>query len=51
MSIMKYFFSKKYREETKRNFSNEIIHRINDSERELEMIYKNIFNNTQADVA
>jgi len=42
MNILKYIFSKKYREKTKRNFSYKITDRIDASDREIEMIYKEI---------
>ena len=42
MNIVKYIFSKKYREETKRDFSYQITDRINASDRKIEMIYKEI---------
>lgn len=45
MSIIKYIFSKTYREETKRNFSYQIIDRINDYDRDIEIIYKEILKN------
>ena len=45
MSILKYVFNKKYREETKRKFSYQITDRINSSNRKIEMIYKEILRN------
>ena len=45
MSILKYIFSRKYREETKRIFSYQITDRIDAYDREIEMIYKEILRN------
>ena len=42
MSILKYIFSKNYREETRRNFSYQITDRIDAYDREIEMIYKEL---------
>ena len=45
MSMLKYFFSKKYREKTKRNFSFKITDKINAYDRDIELIYKEILRN------
>ncbi len=43
MSIIKYIFIKRYREEYKKNFSIAFVNRINNTYDELELIYKDIF--------
>lgn len=45
MSRLRYFFSKKYREKTKRNFSYQITDKIDAYERDIELIYKEILRN------
>ena len=45
MSILKYFFSKKYREKAKRNLSYQITDKIDAYNRDIELIYKEILKN------
>ena len=42
MNILKYIFSKEYREKTKRHFSYKVTDRIDAADREIELIYKEI---------